>query len=77
MNEKDEKRISDIYLASFLLAKGYRLANVRPAGRDTEWCFEDVPQSAINGYYNGDDAVSARMLYNSFRDMKGLSYQRL
>ncbi len=77
MTEKNEKRISDIYLASFLLAKGYRLANVRAAGRDTEWCFEDVPESTISGYYNGDDLLSARKLYNSFRDMKGLSYQRL
>ena len=77
MTEKSEKRISDIYLASFLLAKGYRLAKVQAAGRDTEWCFEDVPENAITGFYNGDDLVSARVLYDSFRNMKGLSYQRL
>ncbi len=78
MNDKAERRISDIHLASYLRALGFPLVDVRPDGRSTEWVFPDVPQEIILNYYNGvDDLVSARALYNSFRELKGLSYQKL
>lgn len=76
MNER-EKRISDINLASYLRAKGYRLIDVRPDGRHTEWVFEAVAHEEILRYFNGDDQTSARDLFNAFKEMKGLSYQRL
>ncbi len=78
MNDNAERRISDIQLASYLRAKGYRLSDVQPNGRNTEWVFQDVPQEEILHYYNGEnDLVSARVLYNCFRELKGLSFQRL
>ncbi len=78
MNDKKEKRISDIQLASYLRALDFRLVDVRPDGRSTEWVFSDVPQETILNYYNGvEDLVSARALYNAFRELKGLSYQKL
>ena len=75
MNE--DRKVSDVHLAAYLRAKGYHIKEVRPDGRRTEWMFEDVPKSAILSYYNGTDEVSARELFNAFREMKGLSYQKV
>ncbi len=73
----EDRRISDIHLASYLRAKGYKIREVQPDGRRTEWVFADVPEKAILDYYNGVDQISARDLFNAFREMKGLSYQRI
>ncbi len=75
MNE--DRKVSDVHLAAYLRAKRYRIKKVRPDGRRTEWTFEDVPEKAILDYYNGADQISARELFNAFREMKGLSYQRI
>ncbi len=75
MNE--DRKVSDVHLAAYLRAKGYRIKEVQPDGRRTEWTFENVPESEILSYYNGTDKVSARELFNAFREMKGLSYQRI
>ena len=75
MNE--DRKVSDVQLAAYFRAKGYRIKEVRPDGRRTEWTFADVPESEILDYYNGTDQVSARELFNAFREMKGLSYQRV
>ncbi len=72
-----DRAITDVHLASYLRAKGYRIKDVRPDGRRTEWVFEDVPDAEITSYYNGDDKISARELFNAFREMKALSYQRM
>ncbi len=73
----EDRRISDVHLAAYLRAKGYKIAKVSPDGRRTEWSFADVPEEIILGYYNGSDEVSARELFNAFREMKGLSYQKV
>ena len=71
-------RISDVHLASYLRAKGYKIREVRPDGRKSEWIFINVPKAVITDYYNGvNDHVSARELFNCFREMKGLSYQHI
>ena len=75
MNE--DRKVSDVHLAAYLRAKRYRIKDVCPDGRRTEWVFEDVPKSVILSYYNGTDEVSARELFNAFREMKGLSYQKV
>ncbi len=75
MNE--DRKVSDVHLAAYLRAKSYRIKEVRPDGRRTEWTFADVPQTAILDYYNGADQISARELFNAFREMKGLSYQKV
>ncbi|MEE8077114.1 MAG: DUF5659 domain-containing protein [Candidatus Binatia bacterium] len=73
----NDKKISDVSLASYLRARGFKIKSVHPDGRRTEWTFEDVPESEILAYYNGTALVSARELFNAFREMKGLSYQRV
>ena len=75
--EKANRTVSDVHLASYLRAKGYQIAQVRPDGRRTEWVFADVPEKVILDYYNGADQISARELFNAFREMKGLSYQKV
>ena len=72
-----DRQVSDIHLASYLRAKGYKIARVSPDGRRTEWTFADVPDSEILDYYNGTDLVPARSLFNAFKEMKGLSYQKV
>lgn len=74
---KGDRQISDVHLAAYLRAKGYKIVDVQPDGRRTEWRFADVPESVILDYYNGNDQISARDLFNAFREMKGLSYQRV
>lgn len=75
--ETRDRRISDVSLASFLRARGYKILQVRPDGRRTEWTFEAVPEEEIMAYYNGTAQANARELFNAFREMKGLSYQIL
>ncbi len=72
-----DRRISDVHLAAYLRAKGYKIIDVRPDGRRTEWVFAAVPDTVILDYYNGADQISARELFNAFREMKGLSYQKV
>ncbi len=72
-----DRKVSDVHLAAYLRAKGYKIAEVHPDGRRTEWTFADVPESVILDYYNGGDLVSARELFNAFKEMKGLSYQKV
>jgi len=73
----EDRRISDVHLAAYLRAKGLKIVKVSPDGRRTEWTFAAVPESVILDYYNGSDEVSARDLFNAFREMKGLSYQKV
>ncbi len=73
----EDRRISDVHLAAYFRAKGYKIIKVSPDGRRTEWTFAAVPESVILDYYNGSDEVSARELFNAFKEMKGLSYQRV
>lgn len=77
MKNGQDRLISDVHLAAFLRARGYRIKAVRPDGRRTEWLFHAVPEAEILAYYNGEDRICARDLFNAFREMKGLSYQRI
>ena len=77
MNEIQDRLVSDVHLAAFLRARGYRIKEVRPDGRRTEWAFEAVPEAEVLAYYNGEACICARDLFNAFREMKGLSYQRI
>ncbi len=77
MEEAKACAISDVSLAAFLRCRGYRIKEVRPDGRKTEWVFEAVPPAEILAYYNGTAEANVRDLLNCFREMKGLSYQRI
>ncbi len=77
MKNAQDRLVSDVQLATFLRARGYRIKAVRPDGRRTEWLFEAVPEAEVLAYYNGDASICARNLFNAFREMKGHSYQRI
>ena len=77
MEEPKDRVISDVALASYLRCRGYRITQVRPDGRKTEWVFHRVPEDEILAFYNGTAEANVRELLNCFREMKGLSYQRI
>lgn len=62
---------SDLYLASFLKARGMRLNALRRDGRRATFVFEDCTQrtALIAGYYN-DDVVRVNDFKNALQDLK-------
>ncbi len=72
-----ETRISDLQLASFLVALDHRLVRVEGTQGRREFVFAAVPPEVIVGYYGGRDQVSARSLFNAYRDLRGLARQAL
>jgi len=67
--------ISDLPLASYLLASGYGLIGLRGDGLRLEFVFE-APKEAILGFYRGEDLVSARALLDAQRNLLGLAKQK-
>jgi len=65
------RRISDLNLAAFLLAKGHNLVRFQ-GGPRAEFVFSDVPEQAILAYYGQGDEVSARKLLDALKNLKGL-----
>ncbi len=65
------KRISDINVAAFLLAKGHPLVDFQ-AGPRSEFIFESVPEREVLSYYGDEDQVSARKLLDALKNLKGL-----
>ena len=68
--------ISDLPLASFLLASGFPLKGITGTGPRAEFVF-DAPRETLLKFYQGSDSVSARALFNAQRDLLGLARQRL
>ena len=77
MQDIKDRAISDVSLAAYLRCKGYLIKSVLPDGRKTEWVFQRVPEDEILAFYNGTAEANVRDLLNCFREMKGLSYQRI
>ncbi len=77
MNPADTKSIpiSDLPLASYLLACGYKLKGTRGNGPRIEFLFE-VPEDALLKFYRGEDLVSARALLDAQRNLLGLTRQQ-
>ncbi len=73
----NERRISDLGLAAYLVALGYPLVRVVGSNGRKDFVFAGVPQETIYGFYNGQDQISARQLLNALRDLKGLALQAL
>ena len=72
-----ETRISNLQLASFLIALDHRLLRVEGTQGRREFVFVEVPREVIIGYYGDRDRVSARRLFNAYRDLRGLARQAL
>jgi hypothetical protein len=66
---------TDLYLASFLKARGMKLADIVRDGRRATFVFEDQPQrhELIIGYY-GDELVSVSAFKNALQDLKAATY---
>ena len=72
-----ETSISDLQLAAYLLASGYPLTRAEGTGHRLVFIFANVPKQTIFRYYAGEDSISARTLFGAYRDLKGLTLQRL
>ncbi len=71
-----EVPISDLHLASYVLALGYSLANIEGSLHRTLFLFTDVPQEIIISFYQEDATVNPRKLLDSLRNLKGLLLQQ-
>lgn len=72
-----ETHISDLQLAAYLLAPEYSLTRTEGIGHRLVFIFADVPEDMVFRYYRGEDSTSARKLIGCYRDLKGLTLQRL
>ena len=71
-----EVRISDLHLASYLLALGYSLVNIEGSSHRALFLFTDVPQEIIISFYQENATVNPRKLLDSLRNLKGLLIQQ-
>ena len=78
MNPPTESRISDLQLASYLLALDYPIIRTQGHSPRTEFIF-NVPENVIQKYYGEvcpHCGISPRKLYGALRDLKGLLIQQ-
>ncbi len=71
-------RTQSLYEASYLLARGFRLAATDHEGQKTTLVFADTPElrQAILDFYNGDGMVKAKPFVESYRSLKDMVFQR-
>jgi hypothetical protein len=64
----------DYYIASFLKAKGFKLAATKKNGRDIYFIFEGRQEieNILPGFYNGTEKVIAIELTTAIRNIKSL-----
>lgn len=73
-----ETRISDAHLAAYLLARDFQIVRVEDGGRGRrDFIFGGVPPEVVASFFGGDDKVSARVLLDALRNVRGLLAQRL
>lgn len=75
---KDEESIfssADIYLCSYLRAKGYQFTDVK-TGRQVRFVFPNSEglQDDIKKFYNNKDLVSANELFHCLKDLKAIVF---
>jgi len=76
METMQEVRLTDSHLAAYLLVRGHRILRIEgPSGR-RNFIFSAVPPEVIASFYGGDDAVSARLLLDALRNVRGLLAQQ-
>ncbi len=65
------RKITDLNVSCFVMARGYRLIKFEPGSRGV-FTF-DVPESVILDFFQeGNDLISARRLLDAMRNLKGL-----
>jgi len=70
-----EVPVSDLGLASYLLALGYSLARIEGPSHRSVFIFADVPKQVVLSFYREDAVVHPRKILDSLRALKGLSRQ--
>ena len=77
-------QIDDLWLASYLMSRGGKLAGVRilpynSGGSRMRAVFEltEVPEAAIEEYSNGDPPVAIHQLRTAMNRLRDLMYQEL
>jgi len=65
---------TDFYLACFLRATGYELADLRRDGRRSVFVFQDRPErrSDVMAFYNGERSVCPLAFVDAIKNMKAL-----
>jgi hypothetical protein len=77
MSAQRERRVSDLQLAAYLLARDHQIVRLEGPPHRRAFIFVGVPDEDITAFYGGRDAVSARKLFGAYRDLKGLTVQTL
>ena len=75
-NPPKETRISDLQLASYLLALDYSIIRTEGSSHRTEFIFAAVPEEVVFRFYHGDSTVNPRKLLDAYRNLKGLLIQQ-
>ncbi len=76
MTDQDNHFVTaDLYLASFLKAKGHKYIDLR-TGRQVKFVFANSEklQKHINGFYNNDDVVKANDFCHALKDFKQIVF---
>lgn len=74
----EEFSTKDIYLASFLLATGYKRYSLRKEGRIAWFDFEsddDKMRLHIDEYWASNCLVDPKELFNAFKELKNRIYE--
>jgi hypothetical protein len=66
---------SDLYLASYLLARGYKLLLVDGPSYEVRFHFSRMAKVDSQGFYGGG-VIEARLLCNAIRDLKAVVARR-
>lgn len=87
MSDISEYKTKDVYIASMLIARGYKQYRIERNGRQCFFIFypekEDVPDSfnpvsfledEVNQYWNGNLLVDPKELFNAFKELKNRMY---
>ena len=67
-----------LYECAYLLSKDFKLASKNSSGQKTKLLFEDTPelQQAVMDFYNESGKVSAKRLFDAYRSLKDMVFQR-
>ncbi len=67
-------KTQDLYLSSFLMARGNKLLRVEKAGSVATFVFEkqEEMEMVVTSFYNNKELVNANKLISSIRDLKSL-----
>ena len=75
-NPPIETQISDLQVASYLLALGYPTLRTEGASHRIEFIFANVPEDIVFRFFQDDSKVNPRKLLDAYRNLKGLIVQR-